>query len=124
MSIERRYIDLFKYDLPGELPAIQKRYRERANQDPRDPAALYLAGIALQSYDTPEAIRLLETAKKLDAACHQRPVGFGLSIRRNWILDRQGKWQRGDDRIQFHERRPRWRHAGQAGVRPRIATGF
>jgi hypothetical protein len=68
MVVERRYIDLFKYDFPDELPALQKRYRERAGQNPNDPAALYLAGVTLQSYDTPEAIRLMESAKKLDPA--------------------------------------------------------
>ncbi|MGD0778107.1 MAG: hypothetical protein ABSC05_35435 [Candidatus Solibacter sp.] len=66
MAIERRYVDLFKNDIPDELPALQKRYRERAAANAKDPAAAYIAGVTLQRYETPEAIRLMESAKKLD----------------------------------------------------------
>ena len=65
IAIERRYLDLFKNDLTDELPALQKRYRERAARNPKD-AAAYLAGVSLQRYDTPQAIRLMESAKTLD----------------------------------------------------------
>src|SRR5690349_4597961 len=43
IAIERRYIEFFKSDLPDDLPALRERYRARADENPKDPAALYLA---------------------------------------------------------------------------------
>jgi hypothetical protein len=68
MIVERRYVDVFKYDVPEELPALQRQYREKAARNPNDPAALYVAGLTLQGRDTPEAIRLMEKAQTLEPA--------------------------------------------------------
>jgi thiol-disulfide isomerase/thioredoxin len=48
---------------PGWYPSLQERFRKQAAQSPEDPLALYLAGVALFGTDTPESLRLLETAK-------------------------------------------------------------
>jgi hypothetical protein len=68
MIVERRYVDVFKYDVPDELPALQRQYWEKAARNPNDPAALYVAGLTLQGRDTPEAIRLMEKAQTLEPA--------------------------------------------------------
>lgn len=50
---------------PDQLPALRARYRKIAAEHPDDPLALYLASLALVGADTPERIRLLESARKL-----------------------------------------------------------
>ncbi|MGA7694746.1 MAG: TlpA disulfide reductase family protein [Candidatus Sulfotelmatobacter sp.] len=47
----------------GWYPSLQERFRKQAAQSPDDPLALYLAGVTLFRTDTPESLRLLETAK-------------------------------------------------------------
>jgi thiol-disulfide isomerase/thioredoxin len=44
-------------------PDLQERFRKQAAQNPDDPLVLYVAGFALFGTDTPESLRLLETAK-------------------------------------------------------------
>jgi thiol-disulfide isomerase/thioredoxin len=58
----RRLINFVRYDT-DDYPALQARYREQAKQHPDDPLALYLAGAVLFHTDTPESIRLVESAK-------------------------------------------------------------
>ena len=58
----RRLIEFVDWDTE-DYPALQARFRERAQQHPDDPLALYLAGIVLFRTDTPESSRLLEAAK-------------------------------------------------------------
>ncbi|HEV8039596.1 MAG TPA: TlpA disulfide reductase family protein [Bryobacteraceae bacterium] len=58
----RRLINFVHYDT-DDYPALQARYREQAKQHPDDPLALYLAGAVLFHTDTPESIRLVESAK-------------------------------------------------------------
>lgn len=48
---------------PDEVPAERERWMKMAKDNPDDPLALLLAGEALANHDTPEAIRLLESAK-------------------------------------------------------------
>ncbi len=48
---------------PGSWEKVQAEYRRQAEEHPDDPLALTLAGFALAGTDTPEAIRLMETAK-------------------------------------------------------------
>lgn len=58
----RRLINFVHYDT-DDYPALQTRYRDQAKQHPDDPLALYLAGAVLFHTDTPESIRLVESAK-------------------------------------------------------------
>jgi thiol-disulfide isomerase/thioredoxin len=58
----RRLINFAHYDT-DDFPALQARYREQAKQHADDPMALYLAGAVLFHTDTPESIRLEESAK-------------------------------------------------------------
>ncbi len=48
---------------PVWYSALQERFRKAAAQHANDPLALYVAGLALLETDTPESLRLLETAK-------------------------------------------------------------
>jgi thiol-disulfide isomerase/thioredoxin len=48
---------------PSQYPALQDRFRKQVAQDPNDPLALYVAGVALFMTDTPESLSLLEAAK-------------------------------------------------------------
>ena len=59
----RRLLQWTRWWDPDRLPALQERYRKQAADNPGDPLALYLAGVALYRTDTPESSRLLETAK-------------------------------------------------------------
>jgi thiol-disulfide isomerase/thioredoxin len=58
----RRLIDFTRWADPQHLPMMQERFHKLATQHPDDPLALYLAGVALFHADTPESIRLLESA--------------------------------------------------------------
>jgi thiol-disulfide isomerase/thioredoxin len=58
----RRWIN-FVHSETNDYPALQARYREQAKQHPDDPLALYLASVVLLGTDTPESIRLIETAQ-------------------------------------------------------------
>jgi len=57
------YIDLMRRGAPDEFSPVQERFAKLAKENPGDPLALLVAGIALLYKDTPESIRLLETAK-------------------------------------------------------------
>lgn len=59
---------------PELLADVQKEYRDRAAAHPDDSLALYLAGAALQSTETPESIRLLERAQSLSSAFAWPPL--------------------------------------------------
>ena len=48
---------------PDEYPALRDQWIKKAKDNPGDPLALLLAGEALIGKDTPEAIRLLESAR-------------------------------------------------------------
>ena len=58
-----RLINFVHYDEPDAFPALQARFREQAAQQPDDPVALYVAGLALLDTDTSESIRLLKAAR-------------------------------------------------------------
>lgn len=60
----RRYGDLLHQYAPEEYPAIRSRWIEQAKAHPDDPFALFIGGKALEGKDTPEAIRVLEAARK------------------------------------------------------------
>jgi thiol-disulfide isomerase/thioredoxin len=57
------YQRLMRFTQPDAFPAIQERFAKFAADNPDDPLALTVGGIALFRKDTPESIRLLETAK-------------------------------------------------------------
>lgn len=59
----QRLIDSMSWLETDQFSALQARFKEQAAQHPDDPLALYLAGVALFQTDTPESIRLLESAK-------------------------------------------------------------
>jgi len=59
----RRLINFVHYSETDQYPALQTRFRDLAAQKPDDPLALYLAGLVLTGTNTPEAIRLLESAR-------------------------------------------------------------
>jgi thiol-disulfide isomerase/thioredoxin len=48
---------------PTQLPPLLERYRQQGLENPDDPLALYLEGIALFHTDTPTSIQLLEAAR-------------------------------------------------------------
>ncbi len=52
-----------RWTAPDEFPPIQERFVKLARENPGDPLALTVAGIALFHKDTPEGIGLLEAAK-------------------------------------------------------------
>jgi len=56
-------IDFVGRSEPDKLPALRSQYREAAAQHGDDPLALYLAAYALSGADTPDSIRLLESAR-------------------------------------------------------------
>ena len=58
-----RLIDSITWVEADRFAALQARFKEQAAQHPDDPLALYLAGVVLFQTDTPESIRLLESAK-------------------------------------------------------------
>jgi thiol-disulfide isomerase/thioredoxin len=59
----QRLIQTMRTDDPDAFPAIQARVAIFAAENPNDPLALTVGGIALFRKDTPESIRLLEAAK-------------------------------------------------------------
>ena len=59
----RRLIEVLKEEAPDQLPSLRDRLVKMAKRNPDDPFALLLAGLALRGTDTPESIRLLESAK-------------------------------------------------------------
>jgi hypothetical protein len=59
----QRLIDSVSWVEADRFAALQARFKEQAAQHPDDPLALYLAGMVLFQTDTPESIRLLESAK-------------------------------------------------------------
>jgi len=58
----QRLVDMHR-TAPDEFPPIQERLATFARENPEDPLALTVGGMALFQKDTPESIRLLETAK-------------------------------------------------------------
>jgi thiol-disulfide isomerase/thioredoxin len=59
----QRLIQETRYFDPDAFPALQDRFAKLAADHPDDPLALTVAGTALVGKDTPESIRLLESAK-------------------------------------------------------------
>lgn len=59
----KRLISFVRYSEPDQLEALQERYRKQAAAKPGDPVAAYAAALALYQTDTPESIRLLESAQ-------------------------------------------------------------
>jgi hypothetical protein len=59
----QRLIQETRYSDPEAFPALQDRFAKLASDQPDDPLALTLGGMALVRKDTPESIRLLESAK-------------------------------------------------------------
>jgi thiol-disulfide isomerase/thioredoxin len=58
-----RLISFVRGKEPDAFPALQARFRDQAAKQPEDPLALYLAAVVQIGTNTPEAIRLLETAR-------------------------------------------------------------
>src|SRR5208283_217665 len=58
----QRLVDM-RWTVPDDFPPIQERFVKVARENPEDPLALTVGGIALFHTDTPESIRLLEAAK-------------------------------------------------------------
>jgi thiol-disulfide isomerase/thioredoxin len=56
-------VNKMRRDDPDELPELRNRLVKMAKDDPDDPLVLLLAGWVLRGKDTPESLRLLETAK-------------------------------------------------------------
>ncbi len=59
----QRLLQEVRMNEPDAFPAIQERFVKFAADNPNDPLALTVAGIALFHKDTSESIRLLESAK-------------------------------------------------------------
>lgn len=59
----KRLINFVRYSEPDQFDALQERYRKEAATKPDDPVAAYAAALALYQKDTPESIRLLESAR-------------------------------------------------------------
>ena len=64
--LHRRYYLLFRDDIPEKVEGIRRQYLERAEKNPKDIQAVYMAGLVLEGVDTPKAIETLERAVKLD----------------------------------------------------------
>jgi len=60
----RRLIKATKEENTDGYPALVDRYRKQAVQNPDDPLALYIAGLALSGMDTPRSVNYLEKARK------------------------------------------------------------
>ena len=61
------HYDLIRYtgwENFDQYPEVRDWYRKQAAEQAGDPPALYLAGVALYRFDTPESIRLLEAARQ------------------------------------------------------------
>lgn len=58
----QRLVDM-RWAVPDEFPPIQERLVRLARENPEDPLALTVGGVALFHKDTTESIRLLEAAK-------------------------------------------------------------
>jgi hypothetical protein len=59
----RRLIQVTKEEDTGNYPALVDRLRKQAEQNPRDPLALYLAGLPLSGVDTPRSIQFLDQSR-------------------------------------------------------------
>ena len=59
----QRLIQEVRYSEPDAFPALKDRFAKLAADHPDDPLALTLGGIVLSRKDTPESIRLLESAQ-------------------------------------------------------------
>ncbi len=68
IAAHRRYFQLIRSEFSEELAGLRARYQKQGAERPGDAVSVYLAGFALSDYNTPESIRLLETAKSLDPA--------------------------------------------------------
>ncbi len=68
IAVQRKYIEFVKRETADAFPALRQKYVEAAERSPQDAFAVYIGGYALQEYKTPEALRLVEKAKSLDAA--------------------------------------------------------
>jgi len=66
----QRLMELVQNNERDRWPELRAHYRQMAQQNADDPLSLYLGGLALEGYDTPESIRLLESA-------HAKAAGFG-----------------------------------------------
>ena len=63
LAPHRQLIDLVRANEPDRWPELRAQYREQARKSPDDPLALYLGGYVLVGFDTPESIRLFESAR-------------------------------------------------------------
>jgi thiol-disulfide isomerase/thioredoxin len=61
----RRLIEATRQDDTEHYAALADSFRKQAEQQPDDPLALYVAGLALSGIDTPASIRFLERARSL-----------------------------------------------------------
>jgi thiol-disulfide isomerase/thioredoxin len=61
----RRLIETTKDQDTEHFPALVESYRKAAEQNPDDPLALYVAGLALNGIDTNRSIQLLERARSV-----------------------------------------------------------
>jgi thiol-disulfide isomerase/thioredoxin len=59
----QRLIQTTRFSDPEAFPALQDRFAKLASDHPDDPLALTLGGMVLLGKDTPESIRLLDSAK-------------------------------------------------------------
>lgn len=84
--LHRRYYLLFRDAMPDRVGDLRARYQRRAEENPKDVLAVYMAGLVLEGADTPKAIATLERAARLDP-------GFGWSHLTLAYLYGRGKFQ-------------------------------
>ena len=59
----QRLVEELRQEAPDQFWSLRERLVKMAKENPDDPLALLLAGLVLRGKDTPESIRLLESAK-------------------------------------------------------------
>jgi thiol-disulfide isomerase/thioredoxin len=58
-----RLVYAVHHDTPDQIPELRARFVKMAKENPDDPLALLLAAVVLKGKNTPESVRLLESAK-------------------------------------------------------------
>lgn len=84
--LHRRYYLLFRDSMPDRVADVRARYLQRAERNPKDVLAVYMAGLVLEGVDTPKSIATLERAVRVDPS-------FGWSYLTLAFLYGRGKFQ-------------------------------
>jgi predicted Zn-dependent protease len=113
---------------PAQYPALQERFRKQAAQNPEDPLALYVAGVALFETDTPESLRLLEEAKAKAPQFAWPALTLAVDYARGKRMDKQ---KSSENLAAFFtlcpdstNRSAQWRLGKDASLQPKVAAAL